>query len=40
MKLLPQDCVENLVRGDRFRTLKHKYGEKVYATDVYRLPLE
>lgn len=37
---LPPDCIENLVRSDKFRTTKHKFGEKVYTAPVYKLPME
>ncbi|KAL2286385.1 hypothetical protein FJTKL_07147 [Diaporthe vaccinii] len=37
---LPPDCIEKLVRGDKFRTAKHKFGERVYNAAVYKLPME
>lgn len=37
---LPPDCIEKLVRSDKFRTTKHKFGENIYNTPVYRLPME
>lgn len=37
---LPPDCIENLVRSERFKTTKHKFGEKVYSAAEYKLPME
>ncbi|KAJ0118011.1 hypothetical protein J7T55_014464 [Diaporthe amygdali] len=37
---LPPDCIEKLVRSDKFRTAKHKFGERVYNAAVYKLPME
>lgn len=37
---LPPDCIEKLVRSEKFKTTKHKFGEKVYNAPVYRLPME
>lgn len=37
---LPPDSIEKLVRSDKFRTTKHKFGENVYNSAVYRLPME
>lgn len=37
---LPPDCIENLVRSDKFKTTKHKFGEKVYSAATYKLPME
>lgn len=37
---LPPDCIEKLVRSDKFRTTKHKFGERVYNAEVYKLPME
>lgn len=37
---LPPDAIEKLVRSDKFRTTKHKFGENAYNTPVYRLPME
>lgn len=37
---LPPDAIEKLVRSDKFRTTKHKFGENAYNTSVYRLPME
>lgn len=37
---LPPDSIEKLVRSDKFRTTKHKFGENVYNTPVYKLPME
>lgn len=37
---LPPDCIEKLVRSEKFKTTKHKLGEKVYNASVYRMPME
>ncbi|ROW05305.1 hypothetical protein VSDG_00113 [Cytospora chrysosperma] len=37
---LPPDTIERLARSDKFRTTKHKFGERVYSTPVYKLPME
>lgn len=37
---LPPDCIEKLVRSEKFKTTKHKFGEKVYNASVYRMPME
>jgi hypothetical protein len=37
---LPVDCVERLVKSERFRTMKHKFGERVYESATYKLPLD
>lgn len=37
---LPPDTIERLARNDKFRTTKHKFGERVYSTPVYKLPME
>ncbi|KAL8371984.1 hypothetical protein RB595_001684 [Gaeumannomyces hyphopodioides] len=37
---LPPGCAHRLVRSERFRIMKHKFGERVYASEVYKLPLE
>lgn len=37
---LPPDCIEKLVRSEKFKTTKHKIGDKVYNAPVYRLPME
>lgn len=37
---LPPDCIENLVRSEKFKTTKHKFGEKEYNAPTYRLPME
>lgn len=39
-KQLPPNCIEQLVRSEKFRTTKHKLGEAVYSTPTYRLPME
>lgn len=40
VRQLPPDSIEKLVRSDKFRTTKHKFGETVYSTPVCRLPME
>jgi hypothetical protein len=40
LRQLPPDCIDKLVRGERFRTIKHKFGETVYSSDAYRIPME
>ena len=40
MQQLPPDCARRLARGERFRTMKHKFGEPVYESPTYKLPLE
>lgn len=37
---LPPDCIEKLVQSEKFKTTKHKFGEKVYNASVYKLPME
>ncbi|XXH04351.1 hypothetical protein Hte_010765 [Hypoxylon texense] len=37
---LPPDCAERLVKSERFRTTKHKFGEGVYQSTCYKLPME
>ncbi|KAK6084673.1 Hsp70 family chaperone [Seiridium cupressi] len=37
---LPPDCADRLVRSERFRTMKHKFGERVYESATYKLPLD
>ncbi|KAI8626054.1 hypothetical protein F5Y19DRAFT_488550 [Xylariaceae sp. FL1651] len=37
---LPPDCAEKLARSDRFKTTKHKFGEKVYQSNCYKLTLD
>ncbi|KAI1333540.1 hypothetical protein F5Y15DRAFT_410294 [Xylariaceae sp. FL0016] len=37
---LPPDCAERLVKSERFRTAKHKFGEKVYQSTCYKLTLD
>jgi hypothetical protein len=37
---LPPDCAERLVKSERFRTMKHKFGERVYESATYKLPLD
>lgn len=40
LRQLPHDCIEKLVKGEKFRTTKHKFGERVYTAPVYKLPME
>ncbi|KUI68783.1 hypothetical protein VM1G_04426 [Cytospora mali] len=37
---LPPDGIERLARNEKFRTAKHKFGERVYSSPVYKLPME
>ncbi|KAI8960398.1 hypothetical protein F5Y11DRAFT_358482 [Daldinia sp. FL1419] len=37
---LPPDCAERLVKSERYRTTKHKFGERVYQSNCYKLPLD
>lgn len=37
---LPPDCAERLVRSERYRTTKHKFGERVYQSTCYKLTLD
>jgi hypothetical protein len=37
---LPPDCAATLARSERFRTMKHKFGELVYESTTYKLPLD
>ena len=37
---LPPNCAERLVKSERFRTMKHKFGERVYQSSTYKIPLE
>ena len=37
---LPPDCTQRLVKSERYKTMKHKFGEKVYQSPSYKLPLE
>ncbi|CAN8102288.1 unnamed protein product [Discula destructiva] len=39
-KQMPPDCIEKLVRSEKFKTAKHKLGEQVFNSPVYRLPME
>ncbi|KAH8660366.1 hypothetical protein BX600DRAFT_383457 [Xylariales sp. PMI_506] len=39
-QLLPPDCAKRLARSDKFRTMKHKFGEHVYDSPTYKIPLE
>ncbi|KAK8119881.1 Hsp70 family chaperone [Apiospora kogelbergensis] len=38
--ILPHDCAERLVKSERFRITKYKFGEHVYKSSMYKLPLE
>ena len=40
LEQLPPDCAESLARGERFKSMKHKFGEAVYDAAVYKLPME
>ncbi|KAI3337561.1 hypothetical protein HD806DRAFT_476989 [Xylariaceae sp. AK1471] len=37
---LPPDCAERLAKSDRFKTTKHKFGERVYQSNSYKLTLD
>ncbi|KAF3063543.1 putative hsp70 family chaperone protein [Daldinia childiae] len=37
---LPPDCAVRLVKSERYRTTKHKFGERVYQSTCYKLPLD
>ncbi|KAI0444149.1 hypothetical protein F4803DRAFT_512206 [Xylaria telfairii] len=37
---LPPNCGERLAKGDKFKTTKHKFGEKVYQSNCYKMTLE
>lgn len=37
---LPPDCAERLVKSERYRTTKHKFGERVYQFNCYKLTLD
>lgn len=37
---LPPDSIEKLVRSEKFKTTKHKLGERVYNASVYKMPIE
>ncbi|KAI1393154.1 uncharacterized protein F4822DRAFT_383686 [Hypoxylon trugodes] len=37
---LPPDCAERLVKSERYRTTKHKFGERVYQSNCYKLILD
>ncbi|KAK7996571.1 hypothetical protein PG989_004611 [Apiospora arundinis] len=38
--ILPHDCAERLVKSERFRITKYKFGEHVYKSSTYKLPLD
>ncbi len=40
LQQLPPDCAQRLVRSERFKTMKHKFGERAYESSTYKLPLE
>ncbi|KAI1409476.1 hypothetical protein F5Y13DRAFT_169905 [Hypoxylon sp. FL1857] len=40
LRQLPPDCAERLVKSERYRTTKHKFGERVYQSNCYKLPLD
>ena len=37
---LPPDCAQRLAKSEKFKTMKHKFGERVYESPTYKLPLE
>ncbi|KAH8898753.1 hypothetical protein GQ53DRAFT_710631 [Thozetella sp. PMI_491] len=37
---LPPDSAERLARSERFKSMKHKFGERVYDSPIYKLPME
>ncbi|KAI1326628.1 hypothetical protein F5Y16DRAFT_421650 [Xylariaceae sp. FL0255] len=37
---LPPNCAERLAKSDRFKTTKHKFGEKVYQSNSYKMILD
>ncbi|XDG00407.1 hypothetical protein ABKA04_000022 [Annulohypoxylon sp. FPYF3050] len=37
---LPPDSAERLVKSERYRTTKHKFGERVYQSTCYKLPID
>ena len=37
---LPIDCVMRMARSHQFKTIKHKFGEKVYMQQVFKIPIE
>ncbi|KAI0127356.1 hypothetical protein BJ170DRAFT_369976 [Xylariales sp. AK1849] len=37
---LPPDCADRLVKSEKCRTMKHKFGERVYESSTYKLPLD
>lgn len=40
LQQLPPDCAQRLAKSERFKTMKHKFGERVYESPTYKLPLE
>ncbi|KAK7946352.1 Hsp70 family chaperone [Apiospora aurea] len=40
VEILPRDCAERLVKSERFRITKYKFGEHVYKSSTYKLPLD
>lgn len=40
LQQVPPDCAQRLVKSERFKTMKHKFGERVYESPTYKLPLE
>ncbi|KAG5980824.1 hypothetical protein E4U55_003578 [Claviceps digitariae] len=37
---LPANCAARMARSHHFRTLKHKFGERVYMQSVYKMQME
>lgn len=40
LQQLPPDCAQRLAKSERFKTTKHKFGERVYEASTYKLPIE
>ncbi|OTA62065.1 hypothetical protein K449DRAFT_422784 [Hypoxylon sp. EC38] len=40
LQQLPPDYAERLVKSERYRTTKHKFGERVYQSNCYKLILD
>ncbi|KAI2609195.1 hypothetical protein GGR54DRAFT_651909 [Hypoxylon sp. NC1633] len=40
MQQLPPDVTDRLVKSERYRTMKHKFGERVYQSTSYKLNLD
>ncbi|KAI1456681.1 hypothetical protein F4805DRAFT_458470 [Annulohypoxylon moriforme] len=37
---LPPDSADRLAKSERYRTTKHKFGERVYQSTCYKLPID